>query len=163
RNIARWDGAQWSAVGGGIDALGYGGGVMTVFDDDGPGPDRPALYVGGAFRYAGRILANGIARWDGSAWSAVAGPEPNPANASKLVVVDPDGSGPLGARLYAVANASAAPGSQRVITEWNGHSWSTLTELSPVEVQTFAGWPADPVGHRDATLFIGGGFDGVAG
>jgi hypothetical protein len=40
---------------------------LAVFDDDGPGADVPALYVGGSFSGAG--LSN-LARWMGSAWSS---------------------------------------------------------------------------------------------
>src|SRR5690606_27106088 len=46
--------------------------ALAVFDDDGPGPSPPALYAGGDFTEAGGLPARGLARWDGSAWSAVA-------------------------------------------------------------------------------------------
>jgi hypothetical protein len=68
RNIARWNGSSWSALGPGV-----GSGVndlvwaLTVFDD-GRGP---ALYVGGEFADAGGSPAANIARWNGHAWSPV--------------------------------------------------------------------------------------------
>jgi hypothetical protein len=39
--------------------------------DDGTGP---ALYAGGWFTTAGGVTANRVARWDGTAWSALEGP-----------------------------------------------------------------------------------------
>ncbi|MFM9996370.1 MAG: hypothetical protein ACKVU4_11290 [Phycisphaerales bacterium] len=66
--VARWNGASWSGLNGGI------GGVSSpfvyalhVFDDGG----GPALYVGGDFNVAGGVAAKGIARWDGSAFTAL--------------------------------------------------------------------------------------------
>ena len=59
--IARWRAGQWSALDAGIT----GGSVLAlaVFDDDGPGPLRPALYAAGAFTSAGGFPALHIARW----------------------------------------------------------------------------------------------------
>src|SRR5690606_21997642 len=71
-HIARWDGANWEPVGGGL-----GGTVnaLCVFDEDGPGPKPPALFAGGQFRTArhGAVEAIRIARWDGNEWSSVGG------------------------------------------------------------------------------------------
>jgi hypothetical protein len=41
--------------------------AMTVFDDG----SRPALVIGGDFAGAGGVTANNVAKWDGSAWSAL--------------------------------------------------------------------------------------------
>lgn len=59
-NIARWDGAQWHAVGGGID-----GPIYSIK----PYPD--GVYVAGAFNHADTVSAEGLARWDGSQWHDV--------------------------------------------------------------------------------------------
>ncbi len=63
-NIARWDGANWHDVGGGVNAQIR---TMAVFNDG----SGPALYVGGDFTEAGGQPASRIARWNGSAWSAL--------------------------------------------------------------------------------------------
>jgi hypothetical protein len=60
RNIARWDGRAWSAVGGGV-----AGGLEKVAALAVSG-DR--LYVGGDFTMAGEVAANRIAMWDGTRW-----------------------------------------------------------------------------------------------
>jgi len=43
---------------------------LAVYDD-GTGP---ALYAGGSFTHASGVRVEDIARWDGSAWSALSGP-----------------------------------------------------------------------------------------
>lgn len=67
-NIAKWDGKQWSPVGGGLD-----GGVLALHVHDEGG--QPTLYVGGTFT---RVLgvndltcAEGLVRWNGSQWSTI--------------------------------------------------------------------------------------------
>ena len=64
-HLARWDGSTWSDVSGGTDGDVAALGVW----DDGSG-SGPSLYVGGDFHHAGTLEAEGLARWDGSAWSS---------------------------------------------------------------------------------------------
>jgi hypothetical protein len=45
--------------------------AMVEFDPDGPGPAPSVLVVAGQFDAAGGVMANRIAAWDGSAWSAL--------------------------------------------------------------------------------------------
>ncbi|MHC4963314.1 MAG: hypothetical protein ACYTGE_00230, partial [Planctomycetota bacterium] len=56
-HIAAWDGANWQALGAGMDWYVH---ALTVYDGQ--------LIAGGRFTSAGGVSANGIARWDGSAW-----------------------------------------------------------------------------------------------
>ena len=65
--IARWDGSSWSGVGGGVSGFTATVSSLAVFDDGG----GAALYASGQFTAAGGTPAAGLARWDGSAWSAV--------------------------------------------------------------------------------------------
>lgn len=60
QSIAVWNGASWAELGGGVN-----GGIdaMHMRND--------TLIIGGAFDYAGEVLANNIALWDGSAWHAL--------------------------------------------------------------------------------------------
>lgn len=62
--IAKWDGENWSSVGGGVANTVT---AMEVFDD-GTGAG-PALFVGGGFVFAGDVLVSNVARWDGLAWA----------------------------------------------------------------------------------------------
>ncbi len=68
--IARWNGANWTPVGGGTNGPVQ---ALAVFDDDGPGPNGAALYAAGDFGMAGGASANNLARWNGGAWSALSG------------------------------------------------------------------------------------------
>ena len=64
--IAKWDGATWSSVGGGVNGHLL---ALAVFDNGlGQGP---ALYAGGLFDTAGETSANNIARWDGTSWASL--------------------------------------------------------------------------------------------
>lgn len=63
-NIAKWDGENWHAVGGGTNGRIR---TMHVFDDG----SGPALFVGGSFTEAGGLPALRIAKWDGRSWHPV--------------------------------------------------------------------------------------------
>src|SRR5262249_10270720 len=67
--IAKWNGANWSAVGSGIGGTSVLPSVyaLTVFNDG----SGPALYAGGTFTSAGGVPINRVAKWDGTSWSAV--------------------------------------------------------------------------------------------
>jgi hypothetical protein len=66
-NIAQWDGSSWSALGAGIDTVGFLEGPCTfaVYGGD--------LIVGGDFEKAGGLTVNHIARWDGTSWHSIGG------------------------------------------------------------------------------------------
>jgi hypothetical protein len=72
--IARWNGTEWSSVGGGLwappNSFGIQAWSLEPFDDG----SGPALYVSGTFSHAGGengIPVNNLAKWDGQQWSAV--------------------------------------------------------------------------------------------
>src|SRR5687767_2808116 len=73
------------------------------------------LYIGGDFRVAGKVIVNGIAKWDGNAWSALgAGMD---GNVHALAV--------LGTNLYAAGDFTTAGGiTTNRIAQWNGSAWS---------------------------------------
>ncbi len=68
RTVARWDGSGWTALGSGVDGSWFGPNPQVNALLVEPGGD---LVVGGNFTSAGGVPAPGIARWNGSAWSAV--------------------------------------------------------------------------------------------
>ena len=116
--IARWDGASWSALVGGVS----GGGAWTVRAlasfDDGSGP---ALYAGGSFTTAGGVPASGVARWDGASWSPL--DLGTNGSVAALAVWD-DGTGPA---LYAGGSFTQAGGvTARHLARWDGQSWSEV-------------------------------------
>jgi hypothetical protein len=138
QSIARWDGTAWSRLlatndgvtGGGINAL-------AVFDEDGSGPGTPVLYAGGSFTHAGGLMdrANGIARFNGTAWSILgpandAGVSGGGARVNALVVWDADGAdGPI-APLLVVAGSfleAANITDANNIAAWSGTAWQGIS------------------------------------
>jgi trimeric autotransporter adhesin len=86
--IARWDGHDWSALG--EVRLLANLHAAVVFDAG----DGEALYVSGLLLPSPGFDSNGIAKWDGAAWSPVGeGLMPSPGGPSALFIHD-DGSGP---------------------------------------------------------------------
>jgi len=111
--IARWDGAQWHAVGGGLDSASSA--VPTGFSLHATAAGQ--LVVGGSFVGAGGVGAMSIAAWDGSSWSGF-------------------GSGSFGAvrslaeyggELIAGGDFASMGGvAASRIARWNGSSWAPL-------------------------------------
>ena len=117
--------ASWTP---GFEATGRGmsGGVHALITfDDGTGP---ALYAGGSFTTAGGVAVNGIARWNGTAWSAVGGGVAGTfPDVAALAVYDSDGPGPGVARLHAAGFFTSAGGvAANNIASWDGTAWSAL-------------------------------------
>jgi len=103
------------------------------------------LYAGGYFTSAGGVPANYIAKWDGSAWSAL-GSGMGGANpyVNALAV--------SGTNLYAGGSFTTAGGvTANYIAKWNGNTWSALGSGMNSTVYALA---VDASGH----LFVGGDF-----
>lgn len=108
--VARWDGAEWRALGSGLDGPVF---ALAVFEG--------SLYAGGAFSRAGGVAASNVARWNGVAWSAVGQGVDKPVRA--LAVWD-DGLGPA---LFAGGDferAGLVPA--RRIARFDGVTWRAL-------------------------------------
>jgi hypothetical protein len=152
-SIARWDGSHWSALGSGLlGSAGYSAQVaaLAVYDDG----SGPALYAGGLITNAGGVTANGIAKWNGTSWSALG----NGVNGSvaSLAVFD-DGSGPC---LYVGGNfVSAGQLSVMYLARWNGAGWAPVGNGIAGEVDALLVWD-DGTGPA---LYAGGRFWGPIG
>jgi len=134
--IAKWDGRAWSALGAGMSGsfLNPQVAALAVSGTD--------LYAGGDFTTEGGVTGNGIAKWDGSAWSAL-GPGMN----STVYALAMDGTD-----LYAGGQFTTAGGlSAANIAKWDGSAWSALGSGLSTSVYALA---ADGRGH----LFVGGAF-----
>jgi hypothetical protein len=142
-NIARWNGATWSALDASAGTGGPDGEVdaLAIFDDG----SGPALYAAGAFvTSAGGVEASAVARWNGSAWTSVPGLSPYD-HVTALIAFD-DGSGPA---LYAGGTE---------VWRWNGKQWSQVGQPmfgNPFAVDAFAVYDD---GHGPA-LYAGGRMD----
>jgi hypothetical protein len=145
-NVARWNGSAWSAVGGpatnGVDGTVY---AIAVAADGG-------IYVGGAFNQAGAASANNIARWNGSAWSALGAGANNGVNDTVNAIAV------HGSDVYFGGYFSAAGGDAGIsyIARWNGSAWSAVG--GGVNSYVFAA-AADASGR----VYVGGDFDMAGG
>jgi hypothetical protein len=112
-NIARWDGHEWSDVGGGTGACGSCPSILyaAATFDDGSGP---ALYITGYVGSAGGVPTHGIARWDGQHWSALGAGIDGTYTDALAVFDDPRG------RSLFMAQSFVAGALDRGIAQWVG-------------------------------------------
>lgn len=68
KNIARWNGSEWSALGAGLD-----GNAPSRYPNVLKVMPNGILIAGGTFSTAGGMYATGIASWDGTSWSSMGG------------------------------------------------------------------------------------------
>jgi len=110
--------------------------AMIVYDD-GTGP---ALFVGGSFHSANGMPANGVAKWDGAAWTALgSGISGGYAYVDAFAVCD-DGSGPA---LFVGGSFTSAGGvAASNIARWDGASWTALGSGSGCTVNALATFDA---------------------
>ena len=138
RNIARWDGKRWSAVGGGV-----AGGLEKVSSLAASGN---RLYVGGDFTMAGDVAANKLATWDGTRWQPLA-----VRTSESIRAITSDGSD-----VYVAGGSFTLRdgGKTNGIVKWDGSAWTALGSglgsgafLAPVLTMAAAG----------RTVYVGGG------
>jgi hypothetical protein len=151
--VARWDGRDWSPLGAGMAAANTS--VWSIIHyDEGKGP---MLFAGGDFVTAGGVTVNRIARWDGRAWSDLAGGV-NAEVRGAMAVFD-DGSG-AGQCLFVGGDFTTAGGtSAHNIARWDGRAWSDvgggMSGITP-SVRALCVFD-DGLGGGPA-LYAGGGF-----
>jgi trimeric autotransporter adhesin len=106
QNIAKWDGSNWSSLGGGTDSAVY---AIAMSGD--------TLYVGGSFAHAGDSAINNIAIWDGSSWSPL-----ETGTNSDVKAITVNGSDVYVGGQFTDAGMSTA----NHIAKWDGVAWSAL-------------------------------------
>lgn len=101
--IARWNGATWSPLGGGVEGTSQPSvRALTVHEGE--------LIAAGLFDTAGGIGAASVARWNGASWS--------PLGDGLGVIV------PVNA--LAVYQGDVIAGGHFIMAKWNGQSWKFL-------------------------------------
>lgn len=116
--VARWDGAQWSLLGNGVNNWVY---ALKSFDDGQGGGSQ--LYVGGNFTSAGPAAAVRMARWNGAAWAPV-GAGMNIDVRTLAAFDERTGAGP---QLFAAGwftSVGVTPTNR--IAKWDGSAWQPL-------------------------------------
>ncbi|MFY9342957.1 MAG: hypothetical protein WAT39_10740 [Planctomycetota bacterium] len=137
-NIARWNGATWSAVGTGLNDTVQC--LTTLSNGD--------VVAGGLFTTAGGTTANHIARWNGTAWSALGTGVDGQVSA---VATRPNGDIVAGGYFTTAGGVAAIR-----IARWDGTTWSALGSGTNEGVRSLANLP-------NGDLVAGGYFDAAGG
>jgi len=145
RNVARWDGSSWSALGSGVNGPIF---AMAIHNDG----SGLALFVGGSFTEAGGVPANNVAGWDGTQWFALG------SGTNDRVFAMTEFNDATGLKLFVGGDFTAAGGltAQRV-ARWNGSGWSTVGagfNSSVFALRTYD----DGQGPGGTRLYAGGNF-----
>lgn len=147
RCVARWNGSSWSGLGTGISGSAGATDVYAL------AMTPSGLYAGGRFYSAGGVPAYGIARWNGSAWSALGGgagggltASSGGAEVNSLVASGTD--------LYVGGYFIAAGGhTARGVARWDGTAWHALGQGTPRQYDSVTSMAIS--GSR---LYVGGYF-----
>lgn len=146
--LRTWNGKTWGTLSAGANPAPNG----TVLD---LATDGINIYAAGLFSTIDAIVVNGIARWDGSGWQAMRGP---------------DGTGVFGGsvygvswcppRLYVAGTFTHAGGvSSPRAAAWDGARWHGLTSTGGESLSGTA-WTA---GCMKGRVFVGGNFEYAGG
>jgi len=111
------------------------------------------LYAGGYIHQAGGIGVQGMARWNGITWSAMA----NGANGDPYAIIRHNSELYVGGNF--IINLIGG-GHARSIAKWNGLTWDTLPVRPFDDVQTVS---INAMASISNILYIGGVFNSVAG
>ena len=118
-HIARWDGENWKALGGGF--LGDPDRLASVYSLAIDG--RGNLYAGGAFSSAGGKRVSNLARWDGEDWWDVGGGvQYEGLSGARITSILADGG-----NIYISGGFNSAGGqSAQAIAKWDGSAFENL-------------------------------------
>ena len=142
--IARWDGAAWHELGGGLNGPAY---CMAVIFGD--------LYVGGDFEEAGGVPVSGIARWDGAQWHAVGAGTGLTATKKVQAIELHEGEIVIGGNFTDIDGTPAAH-----LAVFRGGAWQ---ELGGGLAGGDANTAAQALKSTDVGLFVGGRFTSAGG
>src|SRR5262245_55484242 len=129
---------------------------MAQFNEDGPGGNPPSLFVGGSVTTAGGLVVNGLARWNGTAWSTVGGGVTGGGASVRALAVGNDGSGP--ALFVGGSFTSAGAVAANNIAKWNGTAWAALDTGTAGN----GGW-VHSIAQYGSYIYAGGDFTSAGG
>ena len=144
--IAAWDGAAWRALGTGLGGAAGTRPTVHALTETAAGD----LIVGGSFATAGGVVANNIARWNGSSWSALGGGVPGGSHVAAVAAL---------ANGHVLA-AAATLGSADTVQLWNGSAWQTIG--TPTVSVFNSNWHVDALlALPNGDVLAGGDFTGI--
>ena len=114
--VARWNGNAWSNLGTGVTNIIPGDGVFALAVS---GSD---LYVGGSFGRVGGVVANNIARWNGSTWNSLGSGVGTGNSGGGVIALAVSGSTLYAGGIFVTAGGVPALN----LARWNGSTWSSL-------------------------------------
>lgn len=141
--VARWDGTNWWPLGNGLSAtssISPAVATLAVFADE--------LYAGGFFVRSDEVALPGLARWNGTNWSAVPGVALTEVR--QLLVHE-------GALLVAGNLRFNDDTNHYAVARWNGATWETFDSRIP------SAGVAGCVAASGNEIFISGSFNSIAG
>ncbi|UJR84483.1 hypothetical protein [Sandaracinus amylolyticus] len=128
RNVAVWDGVDWSGLGDGV-----AGAPRVIVVEEGT-PD--VVYVGGEFDEAGGARARNLARWDGTAWSDLGrgmlgypydfNPAEHTPTRVSAIVIDPATGDLIVGGSFSEIGVDEAHVQTNNVARWDGTRWTAL-------------------------------------
>jgi hypothetical protein len=109
-NLAKWDGTNWSSVGGGAN-----GPVRGI------AYNRSGVFVGGDFGRVGTTVTRQIAMWDGTNWASLKGGVGPGYPFSLLAVISSGEDIYVGGGFSTIGGITASG-----VAKWNGQAWEAL-------------------------------------
>ena len=167
-NLARWDGATWQRVGGGLNGRVR---ALTTWDPDGSEPLPAVLVAAGEFTVAGAapsVYSPLVAYWDGVNWHSLGtglGPVASSPYVGKLTTWDPDGPGPQPPLLVAGGTFTNNNGAVTLnrLAFWDGANWQPFGTGADAEVRSLTSWDPDGQGPLTPRLVVGGNLSSING
>src|SRR5688572_29650461 len=147
--IAAWNGASWSALGGGTN--GALGNVVYAL-----GLSGSTLFAGGFFvNAAGIAQADYVARWSGTAWSALGGGTNGALSGGVQALAI------AGSNVYVGGVFTDAAGIAQAdhVARWNGSAWSALGGAGNGAI----GDEVQALAAAGSAIYVGGFFTNSAG
>ncbi|MFG0318341.1 MAG: hypothetical protein ACF8XB_13780, partial [Planctomycetota bacterium JB042] len=151
-NLARWDGVQWTSVGGGLPGP-VGTSVFALEEFQGK------LVAGGNLQLAGTMPVEKIAAFDGNTWSSLGGGIPDSTISTDVYSLQTfQGSLFVGGDFSSVEQADGTFTSAPKVARWDGAQWSYVGGVAGSDLST----TAIAMTIHDQRLVVGGEFS-VAG
>jgi hypothetical protein len=149
-DLAKWNGTTWSRVGGAGFANGNSNGAVTAMAFLGND-----LYITGYFEHAYGAVADYLAKWNGTTWSAVGGGLGSVSYGVANTLLVSGTSVYVGGRFSSAGNMRADN-----MAKWDGTNWTSLG--GPSNAQGLD-QPVYALSAAGSTLYAGGGFRQAGG